>query len=45
MDDWLVRQVIVLGLPLPLPLPLQNWMIILFVLMLIATLINIAEKN
>ena len=39
MDDWLVRQVIVLGLPF------QNWMIVLFVLMLIATLINIAEKN
>jgi hypothetical protein len=39
MDDWLVRQVIVLGLPF------QNWMIVLFVVMLIATLIKIAEKN
>jgi hypothetical protein len=39
MDDWLVRQVIVLGLPF------QKWMIVLFVVMLIATLIKIAEKN
>ena len=39
MDDWLVRQVFVLGLPF------QNWMIVLFVVTLIATLINIAEKN
>jgi len=39
MDDWLVRQVIVLGLPF------QNWMIVTFMLMLIAALINIAERD
>ena len=39
MDDWLVRQVTLLGIPF------QNWMIVAFALMLIAALINITESK
>ncbi len=39
MDDWLVRQVTLLGIPF------QNWMIVAFALMLIAALINITESE
>ena len=39
MDDWLVTQITLLGIPF------QNWMVVTFVLMLIAALINIGERN
>jgi hypothetical protein len=39
MDDWLVRQVTLLGIPF------QNWMVVTLALILIAALINISEKS
>jgi hypothetical protein len=39
MDDWLVKQVMFLGHPF------ENWLVVLFMLMLIAALINVSEKN
>jgi hypothetical protein len=39
VDDWLVRQVTLVGIPF------QNWMIVAVALILIAALINIAESN
>ena len=39
MDDWLVRQATLLGIPF------QNWMIVAFALMLVAALINITESK
>jgi len=39
MDDWLVDQISLLGLQF------QNWMVVTVALVLIATLINIAERR
>jgi hypothetical protein len=39
MEDWLVDQVMFLGLQF------QNWMVITVVLVLLATLINIVEHR
>jgi hypothetical protein len=39
VDDWLVRQVTLLGIPF------QNWIFIAFALMLIAALINMAKNK
>lgn len=39
MDDWLIRQITVLGVPF------QNWMVVTFTLILIAALINLGENN
>lgn len=39
VDDWLTRQVTLLGIPF------QNWMVVTFALVLIAALINIGEKK
>jgi hypothetical protein len=39
MDDWLVRQVTFLGIPF------ENWMVVTVALILIAALINLAEKR
>jgi hypothetical protein len=39
VDDWLVGHVTLLGIPF------ENWMVVTFVLALIAALINILEKK
>jgi hypothetical protein len=39
LDDWLIRQITILGIPF------QNWMIVALALILIAVLINPAEKK
>jgi hypothetical protein len=39
MDDWLVRQVTLLGIPF------QQWMVVTFALILVASLINIGEHS
>jgi hypothetical protein len=39
MDDWLVRQVTLLGIPF------YNWMVVTFMLVLVAALINVGENN
>ena len=39
MEDWLVSQITLLGIPL------QNWMILTFTLILIAALINVGERR
>jgi hypothetical protein len=39
VDDWLIKQVVLIGIPF------QNWMVVTFVLILIAALINIAVKR
>jgi hypothetical protein len=39
VDDWLVRQVTLLGVQF------ENWMIVTLVLALIAALINVSEKR
>jgi len=39
MDDWVVEQVSVLGIRF------QNWMVVIFVLALVAALINVVEKS
>jgi hypothetical protein len=39
VDDWLFRQITLLGIPF------QNWMVITFALILIGTLINMGERR
>ena len=39
MDNWLMKQVTLIGLPV------QNWMVVTLALILVATLINIAERR
>lgn len=39
MDDWLVGQINLLGIPV------QNWMLVTLALALVAALINIAENS
>ncbi|WP_276328138.1 hypothetical protein [Bradyrhizobium erythrophlei] len=39
MDDWLIDQVTLIGIPF------QNWMMVTFVLILIAALINVGETR
>jgi hypothetical protein len=38
MDDWLVRHITLLSIPF------QNWMVVTLVLILIASLINVASQ-
>lgn len=39
MEDWLTRQVTLLGIPF------ENWMVVTLALMLIAAFINIGERR
>ena len=39
VDDWLIRRCTFLGISF------QNWMVVVFALMLFAALINMAERN
>jgi hypothetical protein len=39
MDNWLMKQVTLAGIPM------QNWMVVTLALILVATLINIAERR
>lgn len=39
MDDWLVQQITLVGIPV------QNWMLVTFALILVAALIKIAENS
>ena len=39
MDDWLTRQVTLVGIPF------QNWMVVTLALVLIVALINLGERN
>jgi hypothetical protein len=39
MDNWLMKQVTLIGMPM------QNWMVVTLALILVATLINIAERR
>jgi hypothetical protein len=39
VDDWLVKQVTLLGIPF------ENWMVVALALMLIAVIINIGERR
>ena len=39
MDDWLVRQITLAGIPF------QNWMVVTLVLVLVAALIRLGESS
>ena len=39
MDNWLLKQVTLAGIPM------QNWMVVTLTLILVATFINLAERR